>query len=209
MNYLAHLSLSFDDAHLMLGNFVADEIRPSQIKHLPEGAQLGVFLHREIDRFTDAHPSFWETRQRLRSTHPKYAAVIIDIANDHFLSCSWSDFHSSTLEDFCDGVYAAFSEVEDQLEGKVLRHVSALVEHRYLHVYGSRVGLRGVMSRMDRRTSFPSDFASSVDDIWSDYDFYKNHFIQLYSDLQSELPTLMEAAQLTFEMKRDSKDSAQ
>lgn len=193
----------------MLGNFVADEIRPSQIKYLPERAQLGVFLHREIDRFTDDHPSFLATVVRLKTTHPKYASVIIDIANDHFLSTGWDSFYDVSLNNFIEHIYDNLSDHVNRLEGKAHRHVSALVEHRYLHVYGSKEGLRGVMSRMDRRTSFPSDFASSVDDIWSDYDFYKNHFIQLYADLQNELPTLMEAAQLTFEMKRNSKDSAQ
>ena len=55
MNFLAHLYLSQDDINILIGNFIADHIRGNHYENFSKEIQQGIFLHREIDTFTDAH----------------------------------------------------------------------------------------------------------------------------------------------------------
>ena len=46
MNFLAHIYLSFGDAEVTLGNFIADSIRGNKYKHLPPRIIKGIELHK-------------------------------------------------------------------------------------------------------------------------------------------------------------------
>ena len=60
----------------MIGNFIADHIKGNKYEGFSKEIQQGIFLHREIDTFTDAHAivrksiSKMETKQR--RTKPRY-----------------------------------------------------------------------------------------------------------------------------------------
>jgi len=185
VNYLAHLSLSQMDPGLMTGNFIADDIPRKEEPLLPEDIAKGIVLHRQIDDYTDGHPAFKKTVQRLRPHHRKYAPVVVDILNDHLLSRHWGQFHSVSESDFQSSVYDVLTDQVVRLPPKVSLHVQTLLEYQYLKAYGTRDGMRNVLSRMDKRTRFPSDFASAVDHLYEDLDFYSEQFILLYSDLVS------------------------
>ena len=105
MNYLAHLSLSFRDPHIMMGNFIADDISLKEVQHLSSSLLRGIMLHRQIDAYTDDHPAFRSSVKYLRINHHKYASVIVDIINDHFLAISWSHFYTDALDDFHEYAY--------------------------------------------------------------------------------------------------------
>lgn len=183
MNYLAHLSLSFGDPGLMLGNFIADNIPRKEELQLPKDILKGVVLHRKIDRFTDNHPSFKRAVRKLRPHHRKYAPVVIDILNDHLLARNWDDFHGQQLTEFQAEVYNNFEQNVDRLPPKASLHVYALLEYQYLKVYESKKGLSGVLKRMDKRTRFPSDFESAVIHLYNELDFFNSEFIALYHGL--------------------------
>ena len=57
MNFLAHIYLSGNDNEITIGNFIADGIRGKDYKKYPKDIQTGILLHRQIDTFTDAHPT--------------------------------------------------------------------------------------------------------------------------------------------------------
>ena len=56
MNFLSHLYLSGDSEGLILGNFIADGVKGSNLGHFEKEVQRGILLHRKIDTFTDTHP---------------------------------------------------------------------------------------------------------------------------------------------------------
>ena len=55
MNFLAHIYLSGDDEDIILGNFIADRIRPSQEEKYAERLHVGIQLHRFIDDLSLIH----------------------------------------------------------------------------------------------------------------------------------------------------------
>ena len=105
MNFLAHIYLSFDDKEITLGNFFADHIRGNKFKHLPDRIQKGILLHREIDTFTDSHPTVRQSSKRLHKNYSHYSRVIVDIYYDHFLAKNWSDYSDTPLEDYVEDFY--------------------------------------------------------------------------------------------------------
>lgn len=192
MNYLAHLFLSFEDPQLMLGNFIADDIVFASIMDLPVKVQQGILLHRKIDAFTDRHFAWKSTVEELRPNHHKYAPVVIDILNDHLLSMHWHKYNDVQFDQFESYVYHEFRPLVHTMPYKAKSHVTALLEYEYLKTYATREGLTNVMIRMDRRTRFPSDFVSSVDQLYQRFEFYEKNFLQLMDSLVENLPTMYE-----------------
>ncbi len=194
MNYLAHLSLSFRDPHIMMGNFIADDISLKEVQHLSSSLLRGIMLHRQIDAYTDDHPAFRSSVKYLRINHHKYASVIVDIINDHFLAISWAHFYTDALDDFHDYAYDSLDALGHLVPPSSTRHVENLLKYRYLHAYGSKEGITDVMRRMDERTKFKSNFVGAVEEVYENYDFFLENFISLYSDLRKILDTLMAKA---------------
>jgi len=187
VNYLAHLALSPDDPAIMTGNFIADDIPFKEIADLPADIKLGIDLHRRIDKTTDAHPSFKRAVEALRPYHRKYAPVVLDILNDHLLSIHWSNFYVTAEEKFHDKAYSYLDSQYHRLTPKAGLHVQTLLEYRYLRAYGSREGLNNVLVRIDKRTKFPSNFASAEEHLYDDLEFYSSCFVELYSHLKQSV----------------------
>ncbi len=194
MNYLAHLCLSLDDPYIMLGNFIADDISITETKSLDIEFMRGIHLHRKIDAFTDAHPSFLQSVELFKPNHGRYASVIVDILHDHFLCHNWVRLMTQSFDHFEQHVYSQFELMLPSLtDGKHKRHVENLVNHRYLYVYQSQEGMLGVMKRMDARTRFDSDFQGAVVEMFENYDLLNANFLQLYTGLTKTLPDLWQS----------------
>ena len=173
MNYLAHLSLSKGKGNLMTGNFIADNIPRKEERQLSEAIIEGIQLHRHIDNFTDQHAGFKRAVEQLRPLHGKYATVVVDILNDHLLSKNWDHYFAEPEHSFHEKVYKELEVHVESLPPHASLHVNALLEYRYLKAYGSKSGMKNVLSRMDRRTKFPSNFSASIDHLYDDFDFFK------------------------------------
>jgi len=61
----------------MIGNFIADAVRPKEVKNYSGKIREGIFLHRAIDSYADQHTYVREAIAILRPKHGKYASVII------------------------------------------------------------------------------------------------------------------------------------
>jgi len=92
MNFLAHLYLSCDNEDLMIGNFIADFIRNKEVKDYSPEIQKGIFLHRQIDTYTDLHPMVKKGTHRLQKYHRKYSPVIVDVFYDYLLANNWERY---------------------------------------------------------------------------------------------------------------------
>ena len=118
MNFLAHLYLSQNDTNIMIGNFIADHIRGNHYEEFSKEIQQGIFLHREIDTFTDAHEIVRKSKRRLHERYRHYAGVIIDIFYDYFLAKNWSDYSAIPLDVYTDCINDLFSEIAEDLPVK-------------------------------------------------------------------------------------------
>ena len=180
---MAHLLLSGPDPDLVIGNFLADMLKPSEISGLPEGIRKGIALHYAIDRYTDDHPHVAASKLRIRPWARKYAPVVIDVYFDLSLASRWSMFSSLSFNDFQDEVYGILSREEPWLSPDLSNRVSRMVAHRWLESYASWDGLEDVFLRMRSRSSKPDLLMDSLAPLKEHSDTLDGDFDQFWPDL--------------------------
>ncbi|MEM6318807.1 MAG: ACP phosphodiesterase [Bacteroidota bacterium] len=183
MNYLAHLFLSCQNDDLLLGNFIADAIRNKEVGSYPETVQKGIFLHRQIDSFTDTHPIVLQGTRRLYSHHGKYAPVVIDVYFDNLLANNWYLYASESLEVFAERMYATLKRRHLDLPPKMQGYVPRMIASKWLTAYANFDGLQYTFERMDQRTKFPSNFKNAVSHLRADYAQFNEEFNQFFPDV--------------------------
>ncbi len=183
MNYLAHLFLSCHDDDLMIGNFIADSIRNKEVADYSERIQQGIFLHRQIDSFTDNHPIVRQSTRRLHPHHHKYSPVVIDVFFDNLLANNWHLYTDETLPDFAKRMYQVLEERQADLPIKMQKYVPNMIANDWLQKYGTIDGLQYTFERMEKRTKFKSNFANAVSHLQADYDLYEKEFNQFFPDV--------------------------
>jgi acyl carrier protein phosphodiesterase len=97
MNYLGHLFLSGNEPLVIVGNFMADAVKGSDLSRFDPDLVCGIRLHRAIDSFTDDHPLQRAGRARLRPHAGRYSGVVMDLFYDHLLASTWSRWHTEPL----------------------------------------------------------------------------------------------------------------
>jgi acyl carrier protein phosphodiesterase len=201
MNYLAHLKLSGDHEYIMLGNFIADHIKGNQIQGFPDEVLQGIMLHRKIDYYTDHHPVFMQSRERLHTKYHKYAGVIADIFYDHFLAKNWSDYSDLHLSGFTSYSYGIMLRNYNLLPSKTKKILPFFIMQNWLSNYAKMEGLRRSFQVMARRANFKSNMEYVVDDLIDNYELYENEFKSFFPDIanycQNELDLLFPADRMS------------
>jgi acyl carrier protein phosphodiesterase len=187
MNYLAHTHLSFGKPAWIVGNYLADIIKGREaLAALPPEVQEGVYLHRAIDTFTDAHPLVAQARERLRPFQGRYTPVTLDIAYDFVLARHWQQLADRPLEEVAREAYQAYRDYQPLFPEAAWRRISSMMQHNYLLGYSSEQGLRYTFIRMAERAKFPNQFLSAADDFIRDLPAYEAEFIRFYPELLAE-----------------------
>jgi acyl carrier protein phosphodiesterase len=192
MNYLAHMFLSFDEPDIITGNFLGDMISNKDVKTYPEGIRKGVFIHRQIDTFTDDHPEVLKGVRRLYKNHSKYASVLIDIYYDYILALNWPTYTNETMQDFADRIYKALQSNLSLMPDRVQRHLQGMVSGNWLLSYANLGGIQYAIDRMKMRASKPELFAGAVESLESDLDLLNDEFNIFFPEIivhiQEQLP---------------------
>ena len=135
MNYIAHIHIGSHTQTNLLGNFLGDFVKGSQLQHLPCEIEQGIRLHRSIDVFTDSHPLIKSLKQCFPNDIRRMAGVIIDIYFDYLLMQTWqrySDTHFNI-------VFTQFYQQLEQFSLPDNSHFSKLAErlknHQWLKEY--------------------------------------------------------------------------
>lgn len=177
MNYLAHFYLSDNQPDLLVGNFIADQVKGKQIELLPKGIAHGVKLHRFIDDFTDHHPIVEQSKERLRKRYRKYAGVIVDIYYDHFLASLWDEFSEQNLKDFSMQVYQELDKHTNVMPA-ICRNLilPTMKEQDWLCAYASFKGIEQSLYGLSRRTTLDSQIQYAVQELKQDYPLFLTEF---------------------------------
>lgn len=183
MNYLAHLYLSGSDAEIMIGNFIADAVRGKQVLQYPEPIRKGIYLHRQIDAFTDTHPVVSQTKARLRSAYGKYAPVIADMYYDHFLAADFHQFAGRDLLTFTQEVYTILQANFENLPERVRLFLPHMMQHNWLLSYAGLSGIHQALSGLSRRTSFQSGMETAARELEENYPLYQADFNRFFPEL--------------------------
>jgi len=183
MNFLAHLYLSGDDEEIIVGNFIADHIKGNNVLKFSKGIQRGILLHREIDTFTDSHPIFIQSKNRLVANYRKYAGVIVDMFYDHFLSANWDLYSEQSLEEFTRRIHDVIVKRYPILPHKSQQFIAYMNKFNWLKGYGSIGGLSRALKGMANRTPFESKMEQAVKDLTNNYELFKNEFQVFFPEI--------------------------
>jgi len=185
MNFLAHVFLSGNNTPLAIGNLIADRIKGNQVKELPSEIQKGVYLHREIDEFTDKHPIFKECVRELFPKYRHYSRVLVDMYFDHFLAANWQRYNPVPLADFSEDFYDKLEVESTQFSDSIQKFIRALIQYNWFDEYRTLEGLRKILSQMERRTKFPSNLAAATEDLRQKYPYFEGRFFEFMIELIS------------------------
>lgn len=185
MNFLAHIYLSGSNPKTMVGNFIGDFVKGRNVlEQFEPDIARGIELHRSIDEFTDHHPVVQSSKVRLRPKYRHYAAVIVDVFYDHFLSRFWDNYHSLPLQEYSANAYATLRENWSALPGEVRGLLPYMIKDNWLLNYGTFDGIGKALTGMSRRTSHESKMEQSVVDLREHYDDFKSEFELFFPDLE-------------------------
>ena len=183
MNFLAHLYLSKNDTNIMIGNFIADHIRGNKYESFSKEIQQGIFLHREIDTFTDAHAIVRKSKRRLHERYRHYDGVIIDIFYDYFLAKNWSEYSVIPLDMYTDSVNKLFNEISAELPVKSQNFIKYMIEYNILFNYQFKDGIERVLKGMNSRTKGKSKMNLAIEDLRNLEAEFEQDFTLFFKDL--------------------------
>ena len=186
MNFLAHAFLSGSNDQLLIGNFIADAIKGNHIEQYSEDIQKGIILHRHIDSYTDSHPVFLQSKNRIQSEHGKFSGVIMDIYYDHFLASSWSVYSDTDLSEYAIHVYKVMLHNYRLLPPRSKRVLPYMIIHNWLVGYSRFHDLQWVFNGMSRRAKkYKSGMENAVHSLKMNYEPLKEDFKQFFPDMIS------------------------
>ena len=185
MNYLAHAYLSCSNEDVLFGNFIGDSVNAKTDDVYQDEILRGIWLHRQIDSFTDSHHLIKEAVHIFRPSQSKYAPVVTDILWDHALSKYWFRFSGEELRLFVDGVYGIISSRKKQLPAKLLLKIDQMIAGDFLYRYQTIGGLKTSYGYMDKRAKFPSNFQNATEVYQNNQSDLDSIFLEFFPDLIS------------------------
>lgn len=185
MNFLAHILISIEDEEVMIGNFIGDFVKGSQMNAYSHKIQKGIRLHRAIDSYTDKHPIVMESKKRLRPQFRHYAPVIVDIFYDHFIARDWEHFHTVPLKAFTAIFYQTMTDYAAMMPQKVNDTLLFMKRENWLYQYQFMEGIQKTLVGMSRRTTFKSNMESAISSLEAHYQDFEKEFRSFFPELQT------------------------
>lgn len=183
MNFVGHIYLSGDDCSIAIGNFIGDYVKGKKYEKYPDGIKRGIIIHRDIDTFTDAHPSFIAAKSLFRDGYGKYAGVVVDIAFDHILTKNWNDWHDVPLKEFTRKFYRTLMGNFLVLPITVKQFVPFMIKSDRLATYATLYGIKKVLGIMSNYSTLPPMEDIAIDVIETHEEQLKKMFYILMCDL--------------------------
>ncbi|MEI6129199.1 MAG: ACP phosphodiesterase [Planctomycetota bacterium] len=186
MNWLAHLRLAPDDKEVRLGALLCDFARGDELLQMPPRVSLGLAHHRAIDRFTDAHPIFAQSRARIAAPLRRFSGVLVDVFYDHFLARDWQAHGDGRpLREFTAAHYALLDEYATLLPATLRRIAPQMRAYDWLASYETLAGIDDVLQRMDRRLKKSGPIAAGSAELRANYEGLDADFAAFFPQVQS------------------------
>ncbi len=154
MNYLAHFFLSHNDKNLIIGNYIADDVKGRAYLDYPLEIQKGIILHRKIDDFTDSHPTVTNSKNIIRFHQKKYTPVVMDVFYDYFLAKNWQNYSEDDLLSFTTKIYKTLFKNINHLPIKSKVRLTFMAKSNWLYNYRKIEGINKALTGLSKRTKF-------------------------------------------------------
>ena len=162
---------------------MADGIRGRDYLIFPEQVKKGILLHRQIDTFTDAHPTFRISKHRLHENYGHYSGVIVDIFYDHFLAKNWNLYSKEKLSDFVANFYQSLQDNHEILSEKAKAMLPYMLKFNWLESYQTVHGIERILTQMDSRTKNQSKMRFSISELNQYYSEFEREFTNFFAEL--------------------------
>ncbi len=191
MNWLAHFVLSPDDDRVRLGNWLPDVLERDALGAIQDPRiREGIDLHRRIDEFTDRHPVVQSGRERLPAGVRRFAAIVLDVYWDHFLTVNFEALVNEDLEGFVWRVNAGLHAHSNGLAPEIQDVLTRMDTEAWLKSYGTLDGVELTFERISKRLSPRArrlfQPAPSRRCLEAEYRWYQSGFDDLWRDLARE-----------------------
>ncbi len=157
MNYLAHLHLSNNDINLIIGNYIADDVKGKAYLNFPVEIQKGIILHRKIDDFTDSHKVVGNSKNIIRHHQNKFTPVVMDVFYDYFLAKNWDKYSTVDLLSFTTNIYKVLFKNMLTLPLKSQARLPFMAKSNWLYNYRKIEGIKKALTGMSKRTKYPNN----------------------------------------------------
>lgn len=168
---------------ITIGNFIADGVKGKKHNNYPKDIQIGILLHRQIDTFTDAHPTVRKSTKRLHKNYGHYSGVIVDILYDHYLAKNWSKYSDVPLANYVDDFYKLLEDNFEILPISIKKITPHLFENNWLLSYATIDGIAKVLDGMNRRTKNRSKMNLAVKELEEFYEAFEAEFTSFFDEL--------------------------
>lgn len=191
MNFLAHAYLSFNHPRLLVGNMISDFVKGKKKFEYPAEIQQGIFLHRQIDTFTDNHPATKEARKFLKPAVGLYSGAFIDVVYDHFLANDLHEFTDASLQQHAIKTYKILADFNNVLPADFQTLLPYMQVQNWLYNYKSLTGIKNSFGGLVRRASYLYS-SSEV------FDLFQTHYTSLQTCYNAFFPCLKEFSIIQF-----------
>lgn len=186
MNHLAHARLSPATPEWRTGAVVGDFVRGSDLAALPTLVRAGVELHRAIDAFTDRHPAFVQSKQRVRGELRRFAGVLVDVFYDHLLLQRWDELSPDVpAARFAATVYDDLDRHRAVLPPRLLHVLPRMVENRWLEQARDEDGVERVLGRIGMRMRRDVAIERGIDSLRADRDGFAADFAAFWPEVRA------------------------
>ncbi|MFM4963895.1 ACP phosphodiesterase [Aeromonas bivalvium] len=155
MNFLAHLHLAAHTQSSLTGNLLGDFIKGPLPTGLAAHFDEGVWLHRKIDAFTDAHPEHRAAVACFEAPWRRFGGILVDMLYDHWLSRHWQQFCPDPLPRFLQQSYGQLLADHARLPDGLPMPLRRMAEQDWIASYRHREGLGQALNGIGRRLRRP------------------------------------------------------
>lgn len=187
MNWLAHLYLSEPDPGFRLGNVLPDLVPGRMLLSLPSGFQRGIAQHRRIDAFTDAHPVFRRSVQRIDPPYRRFGGILCDLFYDHFLASEWESHATEPLTEFAHSFYDSFEPHRAVIPVEAYVRLERMRAGDWLCSYKSLEAISLALDRIGSQFGRPVLLSPAVAVLERDYDAFYSDFRAFFPEIQRHL----------------------
>lgn len=193
MNYLAHVYLAHIHSASVVGNLLGDFCSGSiseLSKQYSADVCHGIWMHRQIDKYTDSHPLVIRSKQRIDPRFGLLRGILVDIFYDHYLAKNWRAYSDLPLQEFTRQVYAELDQHAGNLPDRLVRILPYMKQDDWLSSYRKIESIRLVLSRMKRRLSRENILDQGIHELTRNYVELGEDFQAFFTELTKYARTL-------------------
>lgn len=152
VNFLAHLVLAPQTPEGLIGSIAPDMIQGPLPSDLHDAVARAAKEHHQIDRFTDAHPAFVQSRQLLsEAVDSRLSGILADVLYDYVLARDWARWRSDALVDYLNQTEQSLITALPYVPVRMQMIVRKMIDEQWLASYATVAGVRARLETMSQR----------------------------------------------------------